>query len=281
MLHYNMFGDKMNNFFNYADSDIRMHYKCDTHPDPKKFKMHSHDFYELYVFFGGKGVFKIEGNRYTPENGDILIMRSSESHYIEIAPDFPYTRLSVHFNPKIFSEIDKNNSLLVPFTNRKSGTLNLYRESDFNTNSYQTFIENIITDTSDKRLQTLSNLLPLLREISMAFSLKSDEINNDSLDCRIIRYINHNLSNEITLNALCEKFFISRPHLCRIFKNATGSTVGNYITTKRTALAKELITQGVPPTKVYIQCGFNDYSTFYRAYLKNYGASPNSSIEKN
>lgn len=266
-------------FFKHTDDDISMHYTQDEHPNPQNFKMHTHEWYEIYSIFGGKGVFKIEGNRYPLENGDILIMRSMESHCIEINSDVPYTRLSIHFSPEIFSGIDKNGSLFLPFTERESGTLNLYRQSDFKSDAYKIFIKKIITDSDDRRLQTLVNLLALLNEISIAFASRSIENTNDSLDCRIIRYINHNLSTDITLNELCEEFFISKPHLCRIFKNATGSTVWNYITVKRLSLAKELISQGVPPTKVYTQCGFNDYSSFYRAYLKNYGTSPNSNVK--
>ena len=139
-------------------------------------------------------------------------------------------------------------------------------------NSY--FINNIISDSSDRRVQTITNLLPLLNEISIAFGLVTETEINKSLDSRIINYINRHLSEDITLDDICDRFYISKTHLCRIFKKATASTVGEYITVKRLVNARQLILSGTPPTKAYLQCGFKDYSVFYRAYKKKYGIPP-------
>ncbi len=40
--------------------------------------------------------------------------------------------------------------------------------------------------------------------------------------------------------------------------------------------AKELIDSGQPPTSVYEQSGFSDYTTFYRAYKKQFKVSPST-----
>ena len=70
-------------------------------------------------------------------------------------------------------------------------------------------------------------------------------------------------------------FFISKSQLCRLFKKATGSTLWQYITIKRLTKARLMLREGEKPTKVCFACGFNDYSTFYRAYIKYYGHGPN------
>ena len=53
-----------------------------------------------------------------------------------------------------------------------------------------------------------------------------------------------------------------------------GSTIGGYLLTKRLFLAKELIAAGTPITEVCYSCGFQNYSTFSRAYKKSFGESP-------
>lgn len=271
-------GDVMKDFFDYDDDDISMHFSCDIKPHPEDFKMHTHEKYELYYFASGKGIYRIEGNAYPLESGDILIMRSAESHYIDINPNYPYTRMSINFDDSILSSVDKYNVLLSPFNLRDAGKLNRYRETDFINPSYRIFINNIITYTENKRLQTITNLIPLLNEIYIAFQNKNNEENNNSVSYNIIRYINNNLTQNITLDTICKDFFISKPQLCRIFKAATGSTVWDYITVKRLVFARRLIASGIPPTKVFSECGFNDYSVFYRAYHKKYGISPNQKI---
>lgn len=263
----------MAEFFSYSDRDISMSYSRDQVPVPGDFKMHTHESYELYYFIGG-GIYRVEGTPYPLRTGDILIMRPAEAHYIDITDSKPYTRLSINFRSELLSGIDPNGRLLSPFNNRKLGTFNRYRAENFKSDVYKAFIKNITTDSPDRRVQTITNLLPLLNEISIAFDTVSDTEVNKSLDSRIISYINRHISENITLDGICDRYFISKAHLCRLFKKATASTVGEYITAKRLILARRLILSGTPPTKAYLQCGFRDYSAFFRAYKKKYGVSP-------
>ena len=69
--------------------------------------------------------------------------------------------------------------------------------------------------------------------------------------------------------------FISKAQLWRSFKETTGYSPWNYITLKRLIKAKQLIESGEAPTKIFSECGFSDYTTFYRAYKKHFGHSPN------
>ena len=264
----------MAKYFLYEDEDIRMHYSRDEKPLASDFKMHTHESYELYYFEEGIGVYRVEGTPYPLESGDILIIRPAEVHYIEISAAKPYTRLAIHFNADLLAGIDPDRKLLAPFNNRKIGTFNRYREADFKGDTYKAFIKNLTTDSHDKYLQTITNLLPLLNEIAIAFESLGETETNNTLDSRIISYINRHIFENITLDDICDKFFISKAHLCRIFKKATASAVVDYITVKRLVNARQLILSGSPPTKVYLQCGFRDYSVFYRAYKKKYGASP-------
>lgn len=264
----------MAEFFSYSDGDIGMSYSRDSNPVPSDFKMHTHETYELYYFVGGSGIYRVEGTPYPLHKGDILIMRPAEAHYIDITSNKPYTRLSVNFKSDLLKTIDPSGRLLAPFNDRKIGTFNRYIAENFKSDAYSVFIKNITTDSPDRRVQTITNLLPLLNEISAAFGLLTETEINKSLDSRIISYINRHLSDDIALDDICKKFYISKTHLCRIFKKATASTVVEYITVKRLVNARQLILSGIPPTKAYLQSGFKDYSVFYRAYKKKYGVPP-------
>lgn len=264
----------MEEYFSFYSEGIKGHYLHDERPDPEKFSMHTHEEHELYYFAAGRGIFRIEGTPYPLEPGDILIMSPAEAHYIDLDPSKPYTRLSVHFNPRIFDALDPEGRLSAPFTGRAPGSFNRYRDSDFTSGAWKEFIKNLCAPAEDRRLHTLANLLPLLNELSAACRARSSETVNDALDYRIISYINRNLSGDISLDRICHEFYISKPQLCRIFKKATGSTVWDYITVKRLVNARGLIQAGTPPTKAFAESGFNDYSVFYRAYRKKYGVSP-------
>ena len=176
----------MAEFFSYSDSDISINYSRAEKPISSDFKMHTHDSYELYYFAGGSGIYRVEGTPYPLEKGDILIMRPAEAHYIDITDNKPYTRLSVNFKANLFSGIDPSGRLLAPFNNRKIGTFNRYRAENFKSDAYSVFIKNITTDSPDRRVQTITNLLPLLNEISFAFDSLSETEITKSLDSKII-----------------------------------------------------------------------------------------------
>lgn len=266
----------MNNYFLYSDDVIQAHYSHNEHPDPKQFQTHIHEWYEIYYFINGSGLFKVEGNSYPIESGSVLVMRTGEAHYIDINPNRPYTRISIHFDPRILSDIDPENILLYPFTERPLGRLNLYNSSDFKSTLYHTLIQNMTVETGERRIQLLSNLVPLLNEIRIAFESKSKNAENaeNSTIHNIVKYINSHYSENINLDVICDRFFISKSQLCRTFKQATGSSVWKYVTIKRLLAAHELISLGQAPTEIYSKCGFNDYTSFFRAYKTHYGIPP-------
>jgi AraC-like DNA-binding protein len=56
-----------------------------------------------------------------------------------------------------------------------------------------------------------------------------------------------------------------------------GISVHRYITEKRMMHAFSKIKDGALPTKIYTECGYNDYATFYKAYVKIFGKAPSLS----
>ena len=274
-------GDTMNKYFSFRQDNIYCHYHCDEKPDKESFKLHTHDTCELYIFVRGKGKFLIEGNEYPLSNGDILLMRPAESHYIDIDASKPYERFSVHFSEDFFRTFDKDNLLLEPFLNREAGTFNRYSRDDFKPEIYNLLINNLLGETDTRYLQISCNLLPLLNEIYKVYKSNIDTVSQGNSPIQqIVRYINNHINDNITLDTICAKFYISKPQLCRSFKSATGSTVQNYINAKRLVNAKRMLSNGISPTRAAQLNGFNDYSVFYRAFCKEYGKAPKKEYSK-
>lgn len=96
----------------------------------------------------------------------------------------------------------------------------------------------------------------------------------------VIDYLNAHLTDDITIDFLAEHFYLSRYHLMHAFKEETGYTIGNYLTTKRLLLARDQIAQGESITTACYACGFHNYSTFSRAYRNILAVLPeNSAID--
>ncbi len=266
----------MRSFYAYSDKDFSVSHTLTEQPDPAEFHMHTHARAEIYYFVRGRGVFRIEGSEYPLESGDLLVMQPAESHLILPSPKYAYERKDVHFSTDILRTIDPDGQLLQPILNRKPGKHNLFKNSDFAGGSGHYF-ERMMSDVGDPRVNLISGLIPLLNELQhiRLTQGESEDAGSDTTEYRVIRYINKNLSSPISLDDICSKFYLSKTQLCRLFKDATGTTVWKYITTKRLIKARQLIASGENPTHIYAsQCGFSDYSSFYRAYVKHFGCAP-------
>lgn len=90
----------------------------------------------------------------------------------------------------------------------------------------------------------------------------------------IITYLNEHFTEPITLEALAERFFISKNYLNRVFRKATGTTVMDYLIRKRVTYVQQLLINGIPATQAAALAGFGDYTCFYRAYVKRFGHAP-------
>lgn len=245
--------------------------------NPSLFFAHTHEYYELYCFLSGDAVFSVEGNVYPLKQGDILLMNKAETHHIIHKSDTPYTRMCLHFWYTDECHPDFK-SLLAPFSNRPLGYYNRYPSHVFQDNKHMYYLEEIY-NTKDKTKKQVY-LMALLQELCDCFpKIKEMPIVNpsDNLN-RITHYINTHLADSLHLEDICEQFYISKSQLQRNFNSNLGITIGDYILTKRLIYAQSLIKKGKKPTEIFLQCGFQNYSGFFKAYKKHFGHSPSQEL---
>lgn len=264
----------MEQFYNYGDESFGLSHTLTQRPDQSQFRLHTHKNAELYYFVRGAGIFHIEGSAYRLEPGDMLLMQGAESHYIELDTTQPYERKVLHFDMDVLSLIDPQGCLLKPLLDREPGRQNHFRPQQFRGGSCDHYFRTMMTPLPDPRVSIFAGLIPLLHELCDICASTDWEDQPDTVEHRILRYLNSNLDKPITLEELCREFYISKSHLCRVFRDATGVTLKQYLMAKRLVMARQLLAAGMQPTHVYSRCGFGDYSSFYRAYRKRYGVNP-------
>lgn len=261
----------MNNF-----SEIRVEKKIDKSPKQEDFTLHMDDFYEIYYFLSGNARYVIEGMVYPLRKGDLILLRPAESHRLILQSGTAYQRTVIHFT---LSDLHNTmaEKMMCPFINRPLGKFNFYPSSIISSYNLIYYIDKIInSNDNDIRSAYLTVLLCELADIFEHNQNLDIEIESTSIT-NIIYYINTHLSQKISLQQICDSFFISKSQLNRNFKHTLGITVWEYITEKRLLLAKKYIDNGEKATKIYSNCGFSDYSVFYRAYRSKFGISPSQS----
>ena len=97
---------------------------------------------------------------------------------------------------------------------------------------------------------------------------------DQSLYQQLTEYIEEHLEEDLSLEALSKQFFVSKYHIAHVFKDNVGLSIHQYITKKRLNLCKEAIEGQMKITEAFQMYGFGDYSSFYRAFKKEFGISP-------
>ena len=91
----------------------------------------------------------------------------------------------------------------------------------------------------------------------------------------LIAFIDQNLSSPLRLSDLAAAAALSRAHLARSFRNATGIPLHRYVLYRRLEHARSLLSKaGARAQIVAALCGFADAPHLSKAYRKAYGITP-------
>lgn len=258
----------------YNDGRVVIEYK-ETDAKQTAFATHCHEKYEVYVLLAGAVDYRVEGVIYTVNPGDILLLDRSRFHSVlAFAKEESYRRVVLQFSPELFYpeeqmllELFKGNRILYP-NGWNRGVEQLFSQLD----------EAVQQRSEVKNLAIRTKLVDILLRLFAMSDAAQSHCPTTAPIMEVIAYINDHLTEPLTQEGLAERFFMNRNTLARGFSRATGSTVKDYILYKRMALARILLQSGQPATEVAEACGFADYSTFYRGYLKIFGQSPSEAI---
>ncbi len=248
--------------------------------DPPELRMHLHNFYEFLYFKNGNASYIVENSIYQIEAGDMLITRPDEIHTISFNSDAVYERHFIQISPEYLK--GEETDLLYMINQRPAGTMNRISADivkSYGLGEYFSMIEQYVVNRVPESdiliktyiIQMLAKINSALREYHELF-LETPFANKRIMDVK--KYIDEHFYEDITLEMLCEKFYISKYHLCRTFKSYTSLPVKEYINARRITVAKQMIFEGHNLTSVCYECGFKDYSVFYKTFKKFTDKSP-------
>lgn len=258
----------------FPNMDFGFTHNINELPDNNDFILHDHDnVYEIVLFLSGDAEFYVEGNVYRLKPYDIVITRPFEMHHIQCLSKKPYERIILYITPEYF-EKNRCTEFEDILLNRPMGTGNLI-PSDIVKDILLNPINRISVYIHEGSLTAANGVvIEFLYLLNGTKSAISPSKSRDKRISNIIMYINEHLSEQITLDFLSEKFFINKYHLCKIFKKNTGYTINQYINHKRILLVRELHANGQSLLEASTNAGFNNYSHFYRLYVKKTGMTP-------
>lgn len=249
---------------------------------------HFHQFYEMCVFLDEKAGHIIDGVWYDLRCCDIVALRPSLLHKTAYPEGAPSKRLIIQFHiPPMISQLENCMRHVYEIFN---GDCPIYRFEDryrkeilekLNDIYYLSQATNELTELSiNGRFIEFLSLIYFYRDKN-SYSNRSDFDSITSKIYSITAYIHSHYTEQLSLDVLAKKFYISSFYLSHQFKKVTGFTLTDYIQMTRVRNAQTLLlSTAAPITEIAFQCGFTSFSQFNRAFNKFLHISP-SGFRKN
>ena len=264
--------------------DFEIFHRLDTAPG--FITPHSHDFYEIY-FPRTEGVsYVIEGRRYRLGPGMLVMIAPGEVHYSDVSePGLMVERFVLWLTPGF---VESLTGLLPRIRNLVSQDTRGRNLITPDPETYELMIGLLFSLLHEKQLNDLDSaslnrlvMAQLLIHISRAFSAAASGLPKRNGQrykeiMGVYDYISAHLKDTLSVTELAELFFMDKNTLTRQFKRITGMTPAECIRRKRLDAAYTMISHGAGVTESCHECGFSDYSAFYRAFLQTYGVSPSA-----
>lgn len=245
---------------------------------------HYHDFNKIVIFISGNVTYVIEGKAYRLKPFDILFVNEGDVHRPIIDSSEAYERIILWVNSKFLEEHNyEDSNLLSCFETSSRRKLSLLRPSPHETAWIRTILSQLEEGVRDQGFasKVLKNALFLQLIVKLNRLFMGNEIVSPDVDIqydekieKILEFINQNLEGDLSIDRLSSELFISKYYLMHRFKSQTGYTIHSYILQKRLIKASGLIRSGRQIGEVCVECGFNDYSSFVRAFKNHFGVSP-------
>ncbi len=254
------------------NNGFEVHHKKELHA--KDVYLHHHDFYEVYLLIEGELDYIIDGKKYKLKDGNILLIRPNQLHqpiFENLNQKYEryvfWIRKSLLSSEKTYMNNSENCSYISGIAQTEKSAiialsdLLIYNQSTHNKNS------------SDIDISIASLLCKIFERLFEETEPAKFQPIHTGLEA-VIQYIDENIEKPINLDDLTPVAFLTKYHLCRQFKQKMGVSIYQYSLKKKLLLANNLMKNDIPITKVFSKCGFGNYSSFYRAYTKEYGMSP-------
>jgi AraC-like DNA-binding protein/quercetin dioxygenase-like cupin family protein len=215
--------------------------------------LHIHDFIEIVYVLDGSAVQYVNTERYDVRRGDVLFINYASKHSFDPSSDFKY--VNICFDPdtvgsdvlvkdKAFSmlQLDAFNEMRQDLDSGKLSFSGKERE----------LLENILADMEREYLRRERGWCDVLKSymniLFMHFlrGARESACQGEMSDLwdKLLKYIDSNLTSELSLPYLAKKCFYNPSYFSRAFKERCGMSLTKYVTSRRVERAIVLLENG-------------------------------------
>ncbi len=263
------------------EKHFEIYYYSDSHFSGVK--GHTHDYYEFYFFLEGDISMYIEGNLYELTPGDVILIPPGVAHHLILrSENTPYRRFVFWISQEYCNLLLNLSPDYVYLMQRVDVTKRyIYHYDALALNTLQSKAFQLIEEQHSNRFGKSAKISLCVNDLILHLNRTIYEMEHpntpheeQSLYQKIMTYIEDHLDEELSLEQLAGVFYVNKYHVAHVFKENLGMSIHQFITKKRLNMCRDAILGQTSIGDAYLMCGFKDYSSFFRAFKKEYGMSP-------
>ena len=242
--------------------------------------LHSHTFYELLYCRNNCGAeYLVGSDRYRLQKGDIVFVPPGISHR-PLLPEHieqPYERYVLWISQEFMDAFTQ--MFAVEETQLSCGTL--LRTGDTKWELLGGYFRRGVWEAEHQapgwQAASVGNTITLLTLMGRGIRERTADLlkaEKPDLLNEVMNYIELHLNEKISLEETAKHFYVSVSTITQLFRQKMGTSFYRCVTQRRLIAAKVRIGNGESLEDVSRAVGFSDYSSFYRAFKKEYGITP-------
>ncbi len=247
---------------------------------------HYHEFCKLLLLVSGSGSYVVDTQRYFLQPGDVVCIGSRSVHRPELEEGTAYERIIIYISPEF---LQQQSTALCPlgdiFSGDRGHVLRLKESGYRKVFSLASQLEKELSSQEfGREILSTAALLRLLVEIGRGIQqpqaqLPQPVVPQNGRILEMMQYLDAHLAEDIDIDSLAERFFISKYHMMRLFRQETGYTIHTYLCQRRLLNARTLMEKGMGATQAAYRSGFRSYSSFTRSYARHFGTTPTGRVD--
>jgi len=245
------------------------------------------EFWKIVYVLEGTGWKVINDRRYPLKAGSLFLIHPQDQTTFVIDP--PHIEIyNVLFMPELISsglrELQNDFNFFAIFNSQLDDRFNEVGSDQLYVIDSNHEIETLIRRLEREYQRQAPNyrsivklqLLELLILISRLGARKVKQLRHQDIVSFIATVIDKHYSEEFDYDYLAGQIGITKSHMCRLYKAATGGTISEALRQKRLETARDKLLNSLDRniSDICVECGFGDLSHFYRIFIAEFGVNP-------
>ncbi|MBQ7045944.1 MAG: helix-turn-helix transcriptional regulator [Clostridia bacterium] len=231
---------------------------------------HMHNKNELFFLVDGNMTAKCNNEIVTVKGPAVLIFASYSIHSGASLDDKIYDRYKLIFDDNIL----KSDFLCKMSNFVKNNPLTVITLDDTKKQILLSYFDRLNYHNSAAAMELLATWM--LYELScwQLIQCEPSPRSRTAYIHHVMQYLAENYQENITLEELAQRYYISRAKLVCDFKKQNGMTINEYISLIRINNAQNILKQGFGVRETAFMCGYADASYFIRKFTEYFGFTP-------